>query len=127
LQWLSRLWTFLVRSWRRMRRGMQGYESAAQLYGALLGWARRSGLPHVQAETPLEFGVRLCNRFPLLRPDIDLIIRAFNQEVYGGTLPGQAQLETTRSAWRSLRNPLLWPSRLKSWFFKSDRTTISNV
>jgi len=118
--WLSHLWAFLVRSWNRMRCGLRGYEHAVELYGALLGWAHRSGFSHVRSETPLEFGVRLYSRFPLLRPDIELIIGAFNQETYGGTLPSAAEMETARSAWRALRSPLLWPARFKSWFFNTD-------
>ena len=97
---------------------MKGYEKAAELYGALLGWARRSGFSQVGSETPLELGTRLDARFPALKPQIEVIISAFNQEVYGEMVLSGMQLATARSAWRTLRSPLHWPSRLKTWFLR---------
>ena len=106
---------------------MKGYEKAAELYGALLGWAHRSGFSDVRSETPLELGARLDARFPALKPQIEVIISAFNQEVYGERVLSSMQLATARSAWRTLHSPLLWPSRLKTWFLKPNNTTISNI
>ena len=65
--WWVRLWTFLVSSCKKILRTVRGYQKAAELYSSLLGWARRSGLSHVQSETPLEFGARLNSRFPALK------------------------------------------------------------
>ena len=104
-------------AWRKMRCGLSGYPKAAELYGTLLGWARRSGLPHARGETPLEFGGRLRARFPALRPQIEFIIAAFNREVYGETVLGAAPLAELNSAWRFLRSPLRWPARLRGRIF----------
>jgi hypothetical protein len=121
--WFVRLWGLLISSCKKMSRSMKGYEKAAELYGALLGWAHRSGFSDVRSETPLELGARLDARFPALKPQIEVIISAFNQEVYGEVVLSGMQLATARSAWRTLRSPIHWPSRLKTWFLKPNRTT----
>lgn len=100
---------------RRFLRGVTGYPRAAELYGVLVGWAGRSGSPQDRGDTPLEFGRRLNSRFPALRPPIDLIIGAYNREVYGETTLNGATLAAANSAWKFLRSPLRWPARLKGW------------
>ncbi|MCG6536044.1 MAG: DUF4129 domain-containing protein [Syntrophales bacterium LBB04] len=117
--WLSRLWASLVGFLRNALRGVRGYQKAAELYSALLGWARRSGLPHVLSETPIEFGARLNGRFPGLKPQIELIIGGFNQEVYGEAALSHTQVAAIRSAWCTLRSPVHWPLRVKGGFFRS--------
>jgi len=119
VSWLARLRGLLVTSWQMIARAVRGYKRAAELYSVLLNWARRSGLPHVQSETPLEFGARLNSRFPALKPQIELIISSFNREVYGEMVLSGVQLAAARSAWRVLRSPLHWPMRARSWLFKS--------
>jgi hypothetical protein len=114
--WLERLRIFLFSWLRRIVHRMKGYKRAAQLYTALLNWGRHSGLPHFLSETPIEYGFRLENRFPSLRAEIELIIEAFNQEVYGEIALREQQLDLALFAWRRLRSPLHWPSRLKTWF-----------
>jgi hypothetical protein len=113
--WLRRLRALLYSSCRRVLRGIRGYQKAAELYSALLGWARRSGSSPVRSETPLEFGRRLNSRFPDLAPQIELIIGGFNQEVYGEAALSGTQLAAIRSAWRALRSPMHWPLRVKGW------------
>jgi hypothetical protein len=117
--WWTRLRALLVGSCKMVVRMVRGYQRAAELYGALLGWARRSGLSHIQSETPLEFGARLNTRFPALRHQIELIVSAFNREVYGGVTLTGVQLVAIRSAWRVLCSPLCWPSRAVSRLFRS--------
>lgn len=102
--------------WRMIFRGVMGYPQAAELYGALLAWAGRSGFPHDRGETPLEFGTRLNGRFPALKPPVDLIIGAYNREVYGETTLNGATVAAANAAWKFLRSPLRWPARLKGWF-----------
>jgi hypothetical protein len=109
------LWAFLAGACMKIFRGARGYQKAAELYGALLGWAGRSGFPHDRRETPLEFGTRLNARFPALKPPIELIIGAYNREVYGETVLGGAPLAAANSAWQFLRSPLRWPARFKGW------------
>jgi hypothetical protein len=114
--WAKRLQLFLLSLWRFMVRRVKGYKGAIQIYTALLSWGHRSGLPHFLSETPTEYGFRLKYQFPSLKREIGLIIEAFNQEVYGEIVLGDEQLSTARIAWRRLRSPLHWPSRLKAWF-----------
>jgi len=102
-----------------MRR-VKGYKGAAQLYTALRTWGRHSGLPHFLSETPIEYGLRLKNRFPSLKKEVESIIEAFNQEVYAETTLGEKQLSQVRFALRRMRSPMYWPSRLKSWFLQPD-------
>jgi hypothetical protein len=109
------LWDYWVGVCRKILSGVSGYQKAAELYGALLGWAGRSGFPHDRSETPLEFGTRLNARFPALKPPIEIIIGAYNREVYGEAVLGGAPLAAANSAWRFLRSPLRWPARFKGW------------
>ncbi len=116
--WAERLRLFLLSCWRWFLRRMKGYRGAIQLYTALRSWGRRSGLRHIPSETPTEYGSRLEHRFPILKREIASIIQAFNEEVYGEITLDEHQLKITQSAWRRLRSPLHWPSRLKTWFIK---------
>jgi hypothetical protein len=102
--------------WRKVFRGVMGYPRAAELYGALLAWGGRSGFPHDRGETPLEFGMRLNKCFPTLKPPVDLIIGAYNREVYGEMVLDGKSLAEANTAWQFLRSPLHWPARLKGWF-----------
>jgi len=111
-----RLQTFLVLCWGGIIRRLKGYDKAVQLYSALLSWGRHSGLSCSPSETPTEYGLRLKYQFPSLRREIGWIIEAFNQEVYGKINLNSEQLAIPRFAWRRLRSPLHWPSRLKAWF-----------
>jgi hypothetical protein len=116
--WVEKLRIFLLSCYRWVIRKVKGYKGAAQLYTALLSWGRCSGLPHFLSETPIEYGLRLKNGFPSLKREIELIIEAFNQEVYGEIILNEKQLAMTKSAWRRLRSPRNWPSRLKTWFIR---------
>lgn len=118
--WLERSRIFLCFFLRRIVRRIKGYKRAAQLYNDFLNWGRHSGLPHFLSETPTEYSLRLQNRFPSLRREIELITEAFTQEVYGEITLHEQQLDLAQSAWRRLRSPLHWPSRLKTWFLKPE-------
>jgi hypothetical protein len=122
--WLARLWALLINSYRKVLRSVRGYQKAAELYSALLGWARRSGLSHARTETPLEFGARLNSRFPDLAPQVELIVSGFNQEVYGEAALSGIQLAAIRLAWRALCSPVHWPSRVRGWFLRPSPTEI---
>ena len=116
--WALRFQTFLVLCWRGIMRALKDYNKAAQLYSALLSWGRHSGLPRSPSETPTEYGLRLKVQFPSLKREIGWIIEAFNQEVYGEINLNSEQLAIPRFAWRRLRSPSHWPSRLKAWFHR---------
>jgi hypothetical protein len=118
LSWLDGLRVFLVSWWRQLARRAKGYKGAAQLYTALRTWGRHSGLPHLLSETPIEYGLRLKNRFPSLKKEVESIIEAFNQEVYAEIILSEKQLTEVRFALRRMRSPMHWPSRLKTWFLR---------
>ncbi len=121
------LWASLAGACRKILRGVRGYQNAAELYGALLGWAGRSGFPRDRSETPLEFGTRLNARFPALKPPIERIIDAYNREVYGETVLGGARIAAANSAWQFLRSPLRWPARFKGWLASECSQDKSNI
>ncbi len=108
LAWLRRLTQFLS----GLRARLTGVQCARDGYRALLAWARRTGLPPVLAQTPSEFGARLQQRFPLLRAEIGSIVEAFNEEVYREVVLPSERMAEVRSAWRRLRSPRRWPTRI---------------
>jgi len=114
----ERLRLFLHSCWERLRRRIKGTEGAIQLYTALRTWGRHSGLPHSLSETPAEYGSRLKHRFPVLKGEIECIVEAFNETVYGEIILNGNPLTAAQSAWHRLRSPLRWPLRLKSWFLQ---------
>jgi len=85
-----------------------------RLYGRLAVWGGRSGLPLHPSETPLEYGRRLSARFDGLANDIAMIVDLVNREVYGDISPGPEHRTKGRLAWRRLRSPRHWPSRVKA-------------
>ncbi len=113
-RWMAQLRAFLFHLWRKILRSFSGYKGAVQIYTGLLTWGKHSGLPHASSETPREYGLRLRHRFPALKREIEWIVESFNQEVYGEIIPTEEQLGAVKSAWRRLRSPFHWPSRLKS-------------
>jgi hypothetical protein len=120
ISWFLRLWNILVLFCRRILLGIRGYTKASELYTVLLRWGQRSGLACFIHETPLEFGARLNKHFPRLKSEIDLIISAFNREVYGEVNTSGERMEKALSAWRTLRSPRHWPVRLKNRFLNTD-------
>ncbi len=116
--WAEMFLIFFRSIWENITRSCRGCRSIGQIYGALQRWGRRSGLPRVPSETPSEYGRRLNKRFPDLTQEIGVIIQSFNEQVYGGLTLKEGQLLLARSAWTQLRNPLHWPRRLKTWFFR---------
>jgi hypothetical protein len=125
LSWLKRFLDFILSLPKRAIFGKQGYQGAMRIYRTLLSWGRHSGLPHFLSETPNEYGQRLDHQFPSLKGEIDLIIEAFNLEFFGGISLNKEHLAKSLSAWRRLRNPLLWPYRLKNRLIQP--TSISKV
>lgn len=115
LRWLSLVKTLLLSFINRVLRRRHGKRGAGYHYARLLRWGSRCGLSHLPNETPLEYGSRLLQHFPMLNDEIPLIIDLFNQHVYGVIDPDVKQLDAARFAFRRLRSPLLWPARAKTW------------
>ena len=117
-RWIATLHSLLLSLWEKLAQAITGYGGVIQIYAALLRWGRHSGFSHSLSETPREYGFRLTNRFPALKGEIDSIIESFHEEVYGEITLGEQQWAAARSAWRTLRSPSYWPSRLKAWFLR---------
>ncbi|RJQ78101.1 MAG: DUF4129 domain-containing protein [Desulfobacteraceae bacterium] len=107
---LCRLWRFLLEL-------LHGYTCAAQLFGAVTRWGRRSGIPRLPGETPLEYGCRLAGVFPLFYQQIEIIVMAYHTEVYRETPLDGSHLKNAQAAWQHLRSPRHWPQRLKIGLF----------
>ena len=120
LLWAQRLWGALATGLQRAVQRLKGYRNAVQIYRALLKWGRRSGLPHVLSETPVEYGSRLRMQFPSLTGEIGRIVDAFNLVVYGEVALDDEQMGLAKLSWRRLRSPRYWPVRLKSLFFQAN-------
>ncbi len=113
---VSMLAAIILNLWNGLLFLLKKIDSAAAVYAGLLRWGRRSGLPAVSSETPVEYGGRLKQRFPRLKTEIEMIVEAFNREIYGQIPPQKRILDRIRSAQGRMRNPRHWPSRMKAWF-----------
>ena len=124
--WLLKLLSLIISIpqgvWNWVLYLLRGVDSAAPVYAGVLRWGRRSGLPPVSSETPAEYGIRLKHQFPKLKEEIEMIIEAFNREVYGEIMIEQQSLCGISSALRRMRSPRHWTSRLRGWFVKHEIT-----
>jgi hypothetical protein len=91
-------------------------DNSSAVYAGMLRWGRRSGLPAVLVETPIEYGSRLSHHFPELKEEIEMIIETFNMEVYGTIMIDERLLSRILLAQRKMRSPRHWLSRLRGWF-----------
>jgi len=60
--------------------------------------------------------------FPALREEIDFIVELYHGEVYGDREMTETQSTAAGAVRRRLRSPAFWPSRLRSWFSRSEIT-----
>jgi hypothetical protein len=116
LSWFTYLRAFFAAFWGAVKNVTRGYSKAAELYSVLSEWSRRSGLPRLMTDTPLEFSARLIYQFPKLKAEIGSIIAAFNIETYGETSLTGEQFAGALLAWRTVRSPVHWPRRFKTRF-----------
>jgi hypothetical protein len=126
LLWAQRLWAALAMGLQRAVQWLKGYRDAVQIYRALRKWGRRSGLPHLLSETPVEYGSRLRMQFPSLTGEIGGIVEAFNLVVYGEVALDDDQMTLVKLFWRRLRSPRYWPARVKSWFLQANERLTAN-
>jgi hypothetical protein len=94
---------------------VRGFDSAATVYAGVLLWGRRSGLPRVPSETPSEYEIKLKHQFPKLKEEIEMIIEAFNREVYGEIMTEKRSLGDIAAALSRMRSFRHWPSRMRGW------------
>ncbi|MHB8109261.1 MAG: DUF4129 domain-containing protein [Syntrophorhabdaceae bacterium] len=98
----------------KIRRSLQRKKNAADFYNALLGWAHVSGLPRRKNETANEFSARIGPEFPAIENEIQVIADAFNREYYGDLVLSKEEISMIRSSSRRLKDPRLWPVRVKA-------------
>lgn len=113
---LLRLWAWLRNCGAALFSAPAGNPDIGRLFVALQSWGRRCGLKREAQQTPREYAEFLTRRFPREAPDIDAIVTAFQRQVYGELRLAPGEIEAARSAWRRLRSPMLWPSRLRALF-----------
>lgn len=117
LRWLSsNIRMIVIDVWNGLKRLLKRIDSASSVYAGMIGWGRRSGFSVVLGETPIEYGSRLSGHFPQLKKEIEVIIRAFNREVYGNARIDGHHLSRIRTAHYKMRNPRYWVPRLRGWF-----------
>lgn len=114
LPWFTRLWIFLRTFWKTIQRLPRGYTRAAELFSVLSEWGKRSGIPRLLTDTPLEFGARLSAQFPKLKTEIEAIVHVFGIETYGEKKLTYDQFKRALIAWNILRSPVQWPRRIKT-------------
>lgn len=102
--------------WNRLLLVFKRIDSSAAVFTGMLNWGRRSGLPLALSETPIEYGRRLSHHFPQLKEEIEMIIGAFNLELYGNITTNERILSQIVSAQRKMQSPRHWLSRLRGWF-----------
>lgn len=105
----------------RMLRWRRGGLSASRLYVGLRAWGLRGGVAPAPCETPLEYAGRLTRQFPSVKREIELIVDAHVQEVYGGRACDRPQLVAASRARARLSSPLLWRRRLRSWLLPASK------
>lgn len=113
LPWFTQLKVFFSALWRALKNVAHGYARAAELFSVLSEWGRRSGIPRLVTDTPLEFGTRLSQRFPELKAEIEAIVMALSVETYGEKRLTGIQFKSALTAWHNVRSPVHWPKRLK--------------
>ncbi len=89
-------------------------ETAADYYRAFKFWSLLSGIRKRQNETPSEFSARIGKIFPAIAAETGFITYAFNREFYGNIRLTGEEMACVRSNWRKLKNPGLWPHRVRS-------------
>ena len=102
--------------WNRLLLVFKRIDSSAAVFTGMLNWGRRSGLPVALSETPIEYGNRLSHHFPQFKEEIEMIIGAFNLELYGDITTNERLLSQIVSAQRKMQSPRHWLSRLRGWF-----------
>jgi hypothetical protein len=98
----------------RTRRLLRRHRTAADVYRALAGWSKRSGIRRGGSETTREFSSRLSGTFPSLANEIGSITEAFNRELYGQMAITGEEMALLKANQRRLASPSFWPARLRA-------------
>jgi hypothetical protein len=112
---------------KRLQGYFSGYSSVIQLFESVMGWGRRSGIPRLAGETPLEYSRRLASLFPLLHRQFGIIVEAYHKEVYAKSSLDIETFRAAQMAWRDLRSPRYWPMRIRAGFYGGYRHLFCNA
>lgn len=112
----KRLWAWLQYGYRAVLMHFGGPRNVGRLFAALQAWGRLGGVSRRSWETPQEYAGRLSLRFPQTAGDIGAIVGAFQRQVYGEITLDSSTVTAAYSAWRRLRSPMHWSSRLRALF-----------
>ena len=116
VRFLKTCLVYILRMGQKILKAMKRGDSAAIIYYRMLRWGRVCGLTAKSNDTPREYGHRLMQSFPDLKPEINLIVESFNHEIYGQAAAPKETLVRLVSAQRHMRRLRYWPSRLHAWF-----------
>ena len=119
-RYLKACLNLLLQTVKRIMKMVKSADSAALIYYRMLRWGKISGLAARSSDTPKEYGRRLMQYFPDLNSQIELIVEAFNREVYGQRRAKGETLNQLISAQRHMRRIRYWPSRMRIWFHHSE-------
>lgn len=83
-----------------LRRNVRTVE---KIYLKLISWGTLRGIIHFSSETPLEYSVKLAEKYCHRTDDFQLIAEYFCLEVYGGRTLDPSQELSLKKAWQSIR------------------------
>ncbi len=109
--WRPAIWFRRIKNW--FSTVFKKIQTAGQVYQGLVLWGKRSGVKQRTGETPAEYAARLCLCFSPVQPQIRLILKAFELELYGGRKLSCAQVRQVREALKNLGRPSLWWMRFR--------------
>ncbi|MCK5162747.1 MAG: hypothetical protein KAQ72_03470 [Desulfobacula sp.] len=91
-------------------------EDAEKGFVKLTAWGRKSGMPKLQNETPVEYAKRLQQQFVPLENEIRTIVHAFHLEIYGEVRLDQTKISQMVKALKTIHSPSFWSMRIKSFW-----------
>ena len=91
-------------------------EDAEKGFVKLTSWGRKSGMPKLQNETPVEYAKRLQQQFVPLENEIRTIVHAFHLEIYGEVRLDQTKISQMVKALKTIHSPSFWSMRIKSFW-----------
>jgi hypothetical protein len=87
-------------------RGRSPRELVRYTFAAFEAWARERGLGRQDAETPLEFALRVGEEVPAVEDDARRLVDLFARAAYSADEMPKWTTETLRAAWERLGEPL---------------------
>jgi hypothetical protein len=103
-QLLKKLWLWLIGLFQRWRKRTKQAEeplvSIRALYRYLLGWAARQGMAPIPSQTPLEYLMRIKEKFPQHKEDLEKITDGYLLARYSKRSVSREEFDSIKEAWR---------------------------